>query len=107
MQLNMMNTAAEEVCEIMGLLSNKSRLMLLCMLIDGERSVGQLAERLDAKIPAVSQQLAVLRHQKLVTPRREGKTIFYSLADARIQRVLETLYALYCGDDIQREEHKP
>ena len=105
--MNMMNTAAEEVCEIMGLLSNKSRLMLLCMLIDGERSVGQLADRLDAKIPAVSQQLAVLRHQKLVTPRREGKTIFYSLADARIQRVLETLYALYCGEAIQPEENRP
>ena len=101
MKVNKMNSAAEEVCDVMGLLSNKSRLMLLCQLIGKEKSFGELVANLGAREPAVSQQLAVLRRQGLVQNRREGKAVFYKIADPKVSTILETLYDLYCECDIE------
>ena len=67
-------------------------------LVEGERSVGDLADLLDIREAAASQQLALLRKDGLVTPRREGRTIYYSLAGDAPRRVLETLYDLYCKE---------
>lgn len=93
-----MNSAADEVCELMTLLSNRSRLMILCQLTEGEKSVGQLAEAVGARDTAVSQQLAILRRERIVKARREGQTMFYRIVDPNVAAILEFLYARYCGD---------
>jgi DNA-binding transcriptional ArsR family regulator len=70
--------------------------MIMCQLIDGEKSVGELAEFLQARESTVSQHLALLRKDRLVTTRRQGQTIFYAIASDPARRVLETLYEIYC-----------
>ena len=79
-------------------ISHEGRLMILCHLVTGEKSVTELEDLLSARQAAVSQQLARLRLEGLVIPRREGKTIYYSLADDRPRRMLETIYELFCED---------
>ena len=93
-----MAAAAERVSEIMKLLANKHRLLVLCQLVEGEKSVGELARLLGVREPAMSQQLAVLRREGLVRPRREAQTIFYELARDDIRRLMEFLYTTYCGN---------
>lgn len=78
-------------------LSGRSRLLLLCHLMEGEKSVGELARLTDTRDTAVSQQLALLRRQNMVTSRRSGQTIYYSLSSDDAARVLETLHGLLCG----------
>lgn len=97
MKIKDMNSSADEVCELMTLLSSKSRLMILCLLTEGEKSVGQLAEAIEARDSAVSQQLAVLRRERIVKPRRDGQTMYYRIVDPKVAEVLEFLYAKYCG----------
>ena len=72
--------------------------MILCLLTEGEKSVGELAEAVGARDTAVSQQLAVLRRERVVKPRREGQTMFYRIIDPNVAELLEFLYAKYCGD---------
>ena len=79
--------------------SHEGRLMILCHLVTGEKSVTELEELLSARQAAVSQQLSRLRLEGLVTPRREGKAIYYRLADDRPRRILEMVYELFCSDD--------
>jgi len=76
-------------------LSGRSRLLLLCHLLDGEKSVGELARQTGARDTAVSQQLALLRREKMVAARRSGQMIYYSLASDEARRMLETLHALF------------
>jgi ArsR family transcriptional regulator len=80
-------------------ISHEGRLMILCHLVTGEKSVTELEELLAARQAAVSQQLSRLRLEGLVIPRREGKTIFYRLADDRPRKMLECVYDLFCKDD--------
>ena len=80
-------------------ISHEGRLMILCHLVTGEKSVTELEELLSARQAAVSQQLSRLRLEGLVVPRREGKAIFYRLADDRPKKMLETVYELFCADD--------
>jgi DNA-binding transcriptional ArsR family regulator len=79
-------------------ISHETRLMILCHLVNGEKTVGQIETLLGERQAAVSQQLAKLRGEFLVKPRREGKTIYYALADERSRRMLEVLHELYCPD---------
>ncbi|MGH1458630.1 MAG: ArsR/SmtB family transcription factor [Paracoccaceae bacterium] len=81
--------------------SHEGRLMILCHLVTGEKSVTELEDLLSARQAAVSQQLSRLRLEGLVIPRREGKAIYYRLADDRPKRILELVYELFCetGDD--------
>ncbi|WP_050603252.1 helix-turn-helix transcriptional regulator [Ruegeria sp. 6PALISEP08] len=79
-------------------ISHEGRLMILCHLVSGEKSVTELEQLLSARQAAVSQQLSRLRLEGLVVPRREGKAIFYRLADDRPQRMLEVVYELFCTD---------
>lgn len=91
----------ENACEASNFLkaiSHEGRLMILCHLATGEKSVTDLEELLSARQAAVSQQLSRLRTEGLVAPRREGKTIYYSLADQRAIKVLDVVYALFCKD---------
>lgn len=94
-----MEVAAEKVSDLMKTLSHKTRLMILCQLVEGEKSVGALTELLEARAPAMSQQLALLRKDRLVTTRREGQTIYYALARNDISKLMAFLYETYCGED--------
>jgi ArsR family transcriptional regulator len=80
-------------------ISHEGRLMILCHLVTGEKSVTELEELLAARQAAVSQQLSRLRLEGLVIPRRDGKTIFYRLADDKPRKMLECVYDLFCKDD--------
>lgn len=91
-----MRSVADQVCALMRVLANPDRLMLLCQLTEGERRVGELEQLLGITQPTLSQQLTVLREQGLVQTRREGKSIYYSLADARVLAVLQSLHQQFC-----------
>jgi ArsR family transcriptional regulator len=80
-------------------ISHEGRLMILCHLVTGEKSVTELEDLLAARQAAVSQQLSRLRLEGLVVPRREGKAIYYRLADDRPRKMLECVYDLFCRDD--------
>lgn len=80
-------------------ISHEGRLMILCHLASGEKSVTELEELLSARQAAVSQQLSRLRLEGLVTPRREGKAIYYSLTDDRPKQIMEVVYDLFCRED--------
>ena len=80
-------------------ISHEGRLMILCHLASGEKSVTELEDLLSARQAAVSQQLSRLRLEGLVVPRRDGKAIYYSLADDRPKRIMEVVYDLFCRDD--------
>ena len=80
-------------------ISHEGRLMILCHLVSGEKSVTELEELLSARQAAVSQQLSRLRLEGLVVPRRDGKAIYYRLADDRPRKMLECVYDLFCRDD--------
>ena len=80
-------------------ISHEGRLMILCHLASGEKSVTELEELLSARQAAVSQQLGRLRLEGLVTPRRDGKTIYYSLTDDRSRKIIGLVYDLFCKSD--------
>ncbi|HEX6142277.1 MAG TPA: metalloregulator ArsR/SmtB family transcription factor [Geminicoccaceae bacterium] len=101
-----MEAAAEQVSELMKVLASKHRLLVLCQIVERERSVGELARLLDVREPAMSQQLAVLRREGLVRARRDGQTIYYSLARDDVRRLMQFLYDTYCGGDAARGEHR-
>jgi DNA-binding transcriptional ArsR family regulator len=97
MELDLMMDKACDASAMLKAISHEGRLMILCHLVQGEKSVTELEELLAARQAAVSQQLARLRLEGLVTTRRDGKTIYYSLSDERPKKILETLYTLFCG----------
>lgn len=78
-------------------ISHEGRLMILCHLASGEKSVTELEELLSSRQAAVSQQLSRLRQEGLVRPRREGKVIYYALSDPRAVRVLDVVYDIFCN----------
>jgi DNA-binding transcriptional ArsR family regulator len=104
MKIKEMKSNADDICKIMTLLSNRSRLMILCLLNEGEKSVGELAEAIEARDTAVSQQLAVLRRERIVKARREGQTMYYRIVRDDIGKMLAFLYDTYCADGAERPE---
>ncbi|MCK0138623.1 metalloregulator ArsR/SmtB family transcription factor [Aliiroseovarius sp. F47248L] len=96
-ELDKMMTSACDASTLLKAISHEGRLMILCHLVTGEKSVTELEHLLHARQAAVSQQLARLRLEGLVTPRRDGKTIYYSLTDERPRRILEVIYELFCS----------
>jgi DNA-binding transcriptional ArsR family regulator len=88
--------AAGQAVGVLKLLANPERLLLLCQLSEGEMCVSDLEQALDIHQPTLSQQLGVLRNEGVVTTRREGKNIFYSVADPAVLQILALLYKLYC-----------
>jgi len=87
---------ARRASDFLKVLAHESRLILLCLLSSRERSVSELEEILSLRQPTLSQQLARLRYDKLVTTRRDGKTIYYSLADQNVRDVLAVVYRIFC-----------
>ena len=86
----------QEAAKLMEMLSQPSRLRILCILLDGEQSVLRLAENAQLSQPAMSHHLKKLRDAKLVTTRRDGQTIFYALSGNEVSEVLKVLHKLYC-----------
>ena len=88
---------ARKASELLKALSHETRLLILCILSEGEKSVSDLEEILSMPQAAVSQQLARLRFDRLVHTRREGRMIYYSVAGKEVASVVETLYELFCS----------
>ncbi len=97
-----LHASAGAASEFLKSLASPNRLMLLCQLVEGERSVGELAERLHLRDSTVSQHLALLRRERIVSTRRDGQTIYYALANQAAERVLELLYETYCAQKTTR-----
>ncbi|WP_196258419.1 ArsR/SmtB family transcription factor [Pelagibacterium limicola] len=91
-----MRAAAEEACELLKAMSNQHRLLILCQLTDGEKSVGQLAEFLGIRDSTVSQHLSLLRRDGIVAGRRDGQTIWYRIENDVVLRVVNVLYHSLC-----------
>jgi DNA-binding transcriptional ArsR family regulator len=96
MDIDDMLANARDASVFLKALSHEARLVILCMLIEGEKSVGEIEETLQLRQPAVSQQLARLRADDLVETRREGKNIYYSLARPEVREVIEALHRAFC-----------
>jgi len=97
-EMDKMASNAVKASNFLKAISHEGRLMILCHLTSGEKSVTELEELLSARQAAVSQQLTRLRLEGLVIPRRDGKTIYYSLADDRATQIMEVVYDLFCRD---------
>ncbi|RDE09010.1 ArsR/SmtB family transcription factor [Pelagibacterium lacus] len=94
----------DEASAFLKKLANRDRLLICCALVEGERSVRELEDGLGLRQPGLSQQLAELRAAKLIKGRKEGKQVFYSLADPRVERLVATLYALFCAPGASPKE---
>jgi DNA-binding transcriptional ArsR family regulator len=94
-ELAALETSAAAAARLMKLLASEQRLILLCRLIDGECSVGELADYAGLAQSAASQHLAKLRAEGVVTPRRDGQSIYYSVSDPAAVRVIDTLCDIY------------
>jgi|APTNR8051073442_1049403.scaffolds.fasta_scaffold04351_3 DNA-binding transcriptional ArsR family regulator len=107
--LDKMRAKAPQAAEFLRRLANGNRLMILCSLVEHERSVGDLEQTLDLRQPGLSQQLAELRQAGLVTTRRQSRSIYYSLADERTRAVVALLYEIFCKDpgDVTRRLQGP
>jgi DNA-binding transcriptional ArsR family regulator len=94
--LQKMERAAERASALMKTLGHSGRLMILCNLAEGERSVGDLAEELGLSQSSLSQHLARMRSEELVDTRREAQTVYYRLREGEVRSVIELLYNIYC-----------
>lgn len=99
MSLDRMQANALKASNLLKSMSNQTRLMVLCHLVSGPRTVTQLQDRVQLSQSALSQHLAVLRRERLVTTKRSSQSIYYSLASKDVEAVLTTLYQLYCATD--------
>ena len=94
-----LRAAAGQAVAALKVLANEDRLLLLCQLSQGELCVSELEEALGIHQPTLSQQLGVLRSEAVVNTRRQGKNIYYSIADPALLEILAVLYRLYCPKD--------
>ena len=91
--------SAQDAADFLKILSHEGRLMILCHLVDGEKSVAELEKLLAVRQPTVSQMLARLRLEGVVETRRDGKAIYYSLVDDRARQLIEIIYDMFCRTD--------
>jgi len=94
---------ARKASELLKALSHEDRLLILCLLTEGEKSVSELEDTMGMPQAAVSQQLARRRFDRLVTTRREGRAIYYSLASKEVAPVISTLYNHFCAPVRQKD----
>src|SRR5260370_13884502 len=99
MDLGNMQAAATKACALLKVLANPERLLLMCQLSQGELCVSELEERLGIRQPTLSQQLGVLRENAVVATRRDGKSIFYSIASQEAIAVMAVLYDQFCANN--------
>ncbi|PTM43484.1 metalloregulator ArsR/SmtB family transcription factor [Bosea sp. 124] len=96
-ELDVLMRKARKASDFLKALSHENRLLLLCLLAERERTVTELENILSLRQPMVSQQLARLRLDQLVTTRRDGKAIYYSLANDDVRRMISVIYDIFCG----------
>jgi DNA-binding transcriptional ArsR family regulator len=96
-QIDALEQHASDASRLLKALSNESRLLILCLLSQGELSVSEINQRVNLSQSALSQHLAVLRNDGLVETRRESQTIYYSLKPGPAARIIDTLHGIYCG----------
>ncbi|SIR35311.1 MULTISPECIES: metalloregulator ArsR/SmtB family transcription factor [unclassified Bosea (in: a-proteobacteria)] len=96
-ELLQLKRKARQASDFLKALSHENRLLLLCLLAERERTVTELENLLCLRQPVVSQQLARLRLDQLVATRRDGKAVYYSLANDDVRRVISVIYDIYCG----------
>lgn len=101
-----MESAAADVSGILKLLSNPKRLLIVCQLVDGEKSVGELARLIGASQVTVSQQLSLLRNTGILSSRREAQTVFYALHRKEIQELIHFLYDTFCPEKEQTKAQR-
>lgn len=100
---------AKEASGFLKGLANENRLMILCSLAEGEKNVSELEDMLNVRQPTLSQQLARLRSDNLVTTRREAKAIYYSLASEEARQIISLMFQLFCSQKAREahEKHAP
>ncbi|MBP1313235.1 ArsR family transcriptional regulator [Herbaspirillum sp. 1173] len=96
LQADQMRRAAGQAVAALKVLANEDRLLLMCQLSQAEMCVSELEEALDIRQPTLSQQLGVLRNEGVVSTRREGKRVYYRVADPKLLEMLGLMYQLYC-----------
>lgn len=106
MNVDLMQDSACSAADFLRNLANEKRLMIVCQLADGEKSVGQICAALNARQSTISQQLALLRREGIVEARKEAQTVYYSLADENARRVVELLYSIYCAPQSAKKTTK-
>lgn len=104
--LDAMRAGAQQACALMKVLANPDRLLLLCELAEGERNVGELEQALGIVQPTLSQQLAVLRTEGLVSTRRDGKNIYYQIASTQALALMQVLYTQFCTPSKPKRNRK-
>ena len=102
--LDELSASAQEAATLLKALANSDRLMILCLIAEQERNVSELQEILELRQPTLSQQLSRLRAEGIVSTRREGKSIYYSLNDTATGQVIELLYELFCSPAAAKRE---
>lgn len=95
---NELRESADKASKLMKVMANTDRLMLLCQLSMGEKSVGELEDSLDIRQPTLSQQLTILRQSELVATRREGKNIYYRISSQSALAVMQVLHQEICNN---------
>jgi DNA-binding transcriptional ArsR family regulator len=96
-ELDALMRNARDASDFLKALAHESRLLLLCLIAEKERSVGELESILSLRQPTVSQQLARLRFDDLVTTRRDGTTVYYSLANENVRQIIRVVYNIFCS----------
>jgi DNA-binding transcriptional ArsR family regulator len=102
-----MRAAASDASELLKALANRHRLLIVCQLVDGEHSVGELAAFLGIRDSTVSQHLALMRKDGIVAARRDGQTIYYTISSPAARRILRTLYDIFCAPPTVRRAAIP
>jgi DNA-binding transcriptional ArsR family regulator len=99
MKMTELDVMAKEASDLLSAMANEKRLMVLCHLLEGERTVNEIAELVGMNQSALSQQLGKLRALRLVETRRDAQQVHYRLASEEVARVLQTLYVIYCDPE--------
>lgn len=107
MDKKLLYTSARRASGLLKALANVNRLLILCSLAESEKSVSELEAIFGIRQPTLSQQLARLRADELVTTRRISKSVFYSLSSREAARVIELLYAMFCGPGARKGRSPP
>ncbi|TYC63393.1 helix-turn-helix transcriptional regulator [Rhodobacterales bacterium] len=106
MNYDALEEKAESAAEFLKMMASAPRLLLMCLVLEEERCVSDLAEKTGMRMPTVSQQLSLLRAQGLVSTRREGTTIYYRLASEPVKDIMAMLYKHFCaGSDLPVAKH--
>jgi DNA-binding transcriptional ArsR family regulator len=101
-QVARLRGSAVRVTDLLKAMANPSRLMILCQLAEGEKSVGEMESVIGLSQSGLSQHLAVLRRKRIVATRREAQSIYYSLASKEVEEIMAALYRVFCAKVTKR-----